>query len=172
MRRVSARWVMATGATLLAVLVAVGVYVRAETQEDFTWGNETSGPVKVGEPVLIGMDNTYPGATVQLKDVTPVIVENTAKARVETMVCQKRERTGIIMMTGSLRPYCRATRATDGYQLSKAARDDEFLLVRVTARQPGRVRIDGLKVAYSRGWRSLWMPVHGRAGITAKLDVR
>lgn len=152
-------------------LMTVGLYVHAEAHGDFSWGNETSGSVKVGEPVLIGMDTTYPAATVTLKDVTPVVVENTADARVETMICQKRGRTGIIMVTGSLRSYCRATPDADGYVLRKSAISDEFILVRVTARQPGQVRIDGVKIAYARGWRSLGLRVHARAGITAELAV-
>jgi hypothetical protein len=154
----------------VVVLVVVSTYQLFSIESAFVWGNEVSGPSRVGEPVLVGMGNTSPAQTVTVRGARPVVRENSADAQIQIMICRKRAATGLILIRGAARPSCRKTVTADGYVLRRSAHDREFIMARVVARQPGEVHLDGVDVAYSRGWRDLWMTRHGRAGIEAKLS--
>lgn len=106
------------------------------------------------ETVHIGMaypKKSYWDSTVRLTDADPLVLENTADAEITIHVCHERG-IGIGSVTGSLREYCKSIlnlAAEPTLTLAPQAR--ERLILTITPRRSGRVRIVGIDLTYRHG---------------------
>lgn len=108
-------------------------------------------------PLHIGMayaHKPYWSSSVRLTDADPLTVENTADAKITVTVCQERAGADIGSVTGDLRDYCTSIlNLTAEPLLSLAPEDNERVILTITPRQPGRVRVVGMDLTYRHGWQ-------------------
>jgi hypothetical protein len=106
------------------------------------------------ETLHIGMayaKKSYWDSTVRVTAAEPLVLENTADADITVHVCHERG-IGIGSVTGSLRGYCRTIlnlAAEPTLKLAPQAR--EQLILTITPRQSGQVRVGGMNLTYRHG---------------------
>lgn len=99
---------------------------------------------------IIGPDHNYfHDTTVDLQRVTPVIVENSARARVQVLSCVP---TFPSEGVASLSDFCRSARVFQPGVINLGA-TQHILLLAITPTRPGSVDIAGLNVRYRDGIR-------------------
>jgi len=153
------RWVAATAVVtaIVVVLAGLGITYWARTPKAFgpVEGATTFDPVPVGTTYLAG-DIVGPTHPVHLLSVEPNIVENSAIAIVDVVLCTARSQEPLGAVKGSLATWCRTVRAPRGtYQRFRggSAYGHEFLVVVVRTYAPGVVKIHGVRVRYRDGLR-------------------
>jgi DNA-binding transcriptional regulator of glucitol operon len=118
-------------------------------------GNGTGGRMKVGHTVysLALYSVTRDNATVDLRSITPRVAVNTAHAAIQVLECQ---RNGNIVTFGAVPrvDYCNHLKsfAPGNHQFS-ANGDKTAIILAITARQTGRIVINGVDVRYHSGVR-------------------
>lgn len=108
------------------------------------------------ETLHIGMaypKKSYWDSTVRVTAAEPLVLENTADADITVHVCHERG-IGIGSVTGSLRGYCKTIlnlAAEPTLTLAPQAR--EQLILTITPRRSGQVRVSGMNLTYRHGLR-------------------
>lgn len=106
------------------------------------------------ETLHIGMayaKKSYWDSTVRVTAADPLVLKNTADADITVHVCHERG-IGIGSVTGNLRAYCKAIlnlAAEPTLTLTPQAR--EQLILTITPRQSGQVRVAGMNLTYRHG---------------------
>lgn len=136
------------------------------------WGNLVDGSAKVGQTLTVDMGSTYPGENVTLHSARPVVRENSANARIQLVVCHYKPGDHLLAVLEPIENYCSSTSPIDGFHLATTTRDDESILARITPRQAGRVRLDGMTISYSRGWQHAWQTGSEQAGMGVRVHVK
>lgn len=141
-------------------------------------GNAITVTAQVADPQTWNLDvgESVSDEIVTLRSIEPVVVQNSADADIELVVC--RWKPGLDARlgadTGSLSKYCSDTSPVPGraFNLDSTDPQAESIIIRVTPKQRGRVEVAGVKVDYRRGWRHLWQTGTEHTGpdvaITAK----
>lgn len=158
--RTRRRWLLAGGAVLLALAgLALGLWWRwlysaHALQSDA--GYELSVPRPVGStvysPAMVFPDGKMP-VTLNVRSVTPQIVQNTAYARIKVLVCHRNDS---IRHTGSDDlSFCAWTKPFTPGVLTIGSDDPgtNSIILAVTTRQVGKVTINGVHVSYRQGPR-------------------
>jgi len=158
---VGRRWTTpAAIALVLAVVVAAaaygGVWLFGPRALQGAGGALVSAQATPGRPVYIG-DVASPvreGTTLDLRSITPVVVRNTSHARIRMVVCHLHGAIGIgTGSAASVRASCDSLqpfRAGD-YELAHSRGDE--ILMQVTPRRAGVLRVARFAVAYRQGMR-------------------
>lgn len=114
------------------------------------------------ETLHVGMaypKRSHRDTSVRVTGADPLVMKNTADADITVHVCHERG-TGIGSVTGNLRDYCRAIlNLAAEPTLTLAPRARERLILTITPRKPGQVRVAGLKLTYRHGWQYGPQPV-------------
>ena len=115
-------------------------------------------PAAVPGPLLVGVTApaTRPGhANVALVEVSADLARNDADADVTFLVCELAGEPVTTVVGEPVEDHCRRTRPAHDTTMRVAG---EYLLMVVTAREKGAVRIDGVEVTYRNGWQLAWLP--------------
>ena len=127
------------------------------------WGSEVWVPVDVDETANVGLQLGFADdERLHVHEITPVVVANTADATIEVVVCRSRVGDGLGASRGSLEPDCVSVDPVTPDVLSHRGRS---VVVRITPRKEGVVRIDGADVRYTRGASHLWQTGTEQAGV-------
>lgn len=106
------------------------------------------------ETLHIGMayaKRSYWDSTVRVTAAEPLVLENTADAEISVHVCHERG-IGIGSVTGSLRDYCKTLLNLSAEPtLTLAPQAREQLILTITPRQSGQVRVGGMNLTYRHG---------------------
>jgi hypothetical protein len=150
-------FVLILGVALIASVLALRWRSHVEVFQDA--GNEMGmlihpGP---GQAAVVGM--TYPRDDENNQRVTvtaarPNVVVNTADATFKVQICVRRAGVGAISADDlrNLGQYCAHVVPAKGASMwVRGARPDQ-VIVTVTPRRPGTVRLRGLHLTYSHGW--------------------
>ncbi|WP_395695018.1 hypothetical protein [Nocardioides sp.] len=160
------RWRSVVAAVVAAVVVVallVGVALLG-----WSWRHPTAfddsgagfevgdGGGRVGRTTYIGM--TFPGAgegTVHLDAATPVVVSGGASATTGVLVCTMSGGSAVGLAHGrEVEQYCSPLEAAAGADLSLGPEPRQQLMLAVTPTRPGeRIKVDGVDVTYTDGWR-------------------
>lgn len=172
-RRVRRRWFLAVGLLFIALTaVAVGLWLRwlySAHAFGSAGGYELASRRPVGA-VFYSPDMTYPDAkqpvTVDIRSVSPRIVENTAGATVEVLICHRND--AISHLGSADLSFCAWTQPFSPGALTLGGDDPgtNSIILAITTRQLGTVVIDGVHVTFRQGLR------HGREDTGGRIVVR
>jgi len=124
----------------------------------------------------VDVGDSMSNETVTLRGVSAVVVQNTADADIEFVIC--RWIPGLDARlgndTGSLDDYCASTTPASERSLNLDPTDPlaESIILRVTPKQVGRVELHGVNVDYQRGWRHLWQSGTEQTGPDVAITVK
>ena len=81
---------------------------------------------------------------------------NTARARFDVRVCERRGTDDFLSYAGSLEPYCSRLTDVDGATLTwnDNGIGDRYVLMTIRPRQVGEVRVKGIDLTYTHGMQS------------------
>lgn len=159
------KWRLAT-LSVLAALLLVGGWVWSHPtvlKNTSALGNFDFAPQPVGTPYFVGVAGssaTRAREVVTLRDVTPHLEVNSARAEVSVYICRTRGMDASGSMTDptvvsdvcrTLRPF----RPGEKLRLFGGAGRDEVVL-KLVASQPGRVQVDKVSFSYTRDRNHLW----------------
>ena len=146
------RAVVAAG--LLLALVASAWWATHPNRFDPVGNRIGTDRAAVGSPLLFGVA-ADPRSDVDLRTVRARVTENTAGARVRVLLCRDDELIGSAI--GPAETTCRGVRPASGATLHPFKKEiDPKLVIEVVPRRPGRVVIDGVRIAYRSGLRWGW----------------
>jgi hypothetical protein len=142
-------------------LAALGLHLRQPTafRETDGWAAGVEDR-DLGDPLYVGM--SYPeddaDGTITIRSASANVVENSAGADISFHVCTIAPHTGIGAIGSSnekdMHEYCDALVPADGATLRLDADPMQQVVMAVTLRQPGRVRVDGMDLEYTLGWQA------------------
>jgi len=151
---------------LLLALVGVGALVIAGWA--FWWwthpnafgpyGSQVGGRIEVGRPMYYDT-GLYPAhrdgeeperIPVTLKQVTPVVIDNSADADIQVRVCRRAEPGTGVGAVRSVRRFCDALDVIDD---DMQLRSTDQVIATVVPQRPGVVHIEGFRVDYRDGIR-------------------
>ena len=168
------------------VVVIVLVLVAVVLAKAFAWwsnptvfgppGNGVATTMKAGELQALHVAMTEvsihaPTSRVRLDHARPRAVTNTAAAQVSFSVCTVRD-TGFIAIRGPLGEYCTDVERLQGTELLVSGDNRQYVVMTVRPTRVGVVRIDGIEVAYARGWRHAWQRGTEATGLEVRIRVR
>jgi hypothetical protein len=150
---------LASAVVLVLVLVAWGSVWWDRTPEALSGGFAARlDPTAAPGPVLVGITSpaTRPGqAHVKVVDVSADVARNDADADVSFFVCELKGDPVATVVAEPVEDHCRRTRPAHDTTMRVAG---EYLIMVITAREAGAVRIDSVDVTYRNGWQLLWLP--------------
>ena len=96
-----------------------------------------------------------PGSA-ELSSAEPHVLVNTARARIDVRVCERRGTEDVLSYAGSLEPYCSRLTDVDGATLTwnDNGIGDRDVLMTIRPRQVGEVRVKGIDLTYTHGMQS------------------
>ncbi|GAA2126070.1 hypothetical protein GCM10009843_24290 [Nocardioides bigeumensis] len=160
---------LATAVVLVLVLVAWSAVWWDRTPPVLGGSFETRlDPTPVPGPVLVGITSpaTVPGqANVSLVDVSPELTRNDADADVSFLVCELKGDPITAVVAEPIEDHCRRTRPAHDTTIRVAG---EYLVMAITARERGTVRVESVDVTYRNGWQLVWLPRTVTVGISAR----
>ena len=153
-----------TAAMVVTVLLAAGGRWLTHADALPSSGNQVTVPTAVGRTVWMSAaistspprDGRPVGARLQLRQVTPHVLENSSGATVDVLLC--RRNADPVAVGAQFDPPPRQCASIEPFRsadviLSQRPGGAE-LLVRVTPHRPGLVRIGGLDISYRTGLRT------------------
>lgn len=160
------RWVAVTVA-----VVTIGAFIVWWTRPDAfgPYGNAVSAQLVVGETLDVNLSVTSIQEQVTTHALEPRITENTADADIDVVLCELDGDDRLGAGTGELDRYCTSVRPATAGQIDWRRND---LMVRVTPRRAGTVRIEGTEIGYTRGWRHLRQTGTQHTGTAVVLTAR
>lgn len=140
---------------VFALLSALGFYWLTSADALASGGNLAGGPGTVGH-TLYSQPLVSPAGSdrvsVRLTSATPRTVENTADADIRVLLCVVNGQ--VPEFPGSATPPCTSTAPfTAGSRVLGSQAGLSTLILAITPRRPGIIRIDGLTVHYRDGIR-------------------
>lgn len=118
------------------------------------WGQKYTGGGM--EAIHFGMayaQKPYWSSSVRLTEADPRVAENTAGAKITVTVCRG-DGEGLGSATGNLRDFCTSILNLAAEPLlALAPESDERVILTITPRRPGRVRVVGIDLTYRHGWQ-------------------
>ena len=151
-------WRLVICAVVLVVLIVPGRILATEHKADDALtaysGAVTASTVAVGESWHADTGvQAVDGDSLVLVEVRPRMSFDSTDAIVEVQLCTPKPGQRVRVITGSLSEPCQVIASIPGGR-GRLVPGGAQLIVTVTARQPGRVRIDGYDVTYiDRGRR-------------------
>lgn len=92
--------------------------------------------------------------TVTINGIEPVILTNTANARIVFWLCTEKPGRAFISAIGNPQRHCRDLRPVEDQTVTLYRRPGPQITMTVVPTRPGVVRVRGMRVSYSEGWRS------------------
>lgn len=127
---------------------------------------------KVGEPFYFSVTQGWEGKPrVHLREASPHVTTNSARAGVEVVYCQLKPDQGTDVVGNADEATAAQMcdfKPLDGAELREGAPRMGQLLVKVTAHQPGAVEVRGVDIAYSQGWQSGRQRTGDKVTLTAR----
>ena len=142
-------------------LAALGLHLRQPTafRETDGWAAGVENR-DLDDPLYVGMSYADDDAegTITIRSARAHVVENSADADITFYVCALAPLTGIGAIGSSneqdMRELCDSLVPADGATLRLDAQPMQQVVMAVTLRQPGRVRVDGMDLEYTLGWQA------------------
>ncbi len=140
-------------AVVLVALVVVGERWRTHPERfEPAGGSITQVALPVGGSTVIGMLAAPLEGEVRLIDAEPVVVGDTAVAEVRVLICHRKPgRDSLAAVRGTADQVCARTSTARDTPLGAWSQANAYLAVELTARQPGAVRVEGVRVRYRSG---------------------
>lgn len=161
---------LATAVVIALVLLAWGSYWWQRSPEPLTNSFETKvDPRPVPGPVLVGITTpaTRPGQNnVGLVEVSPELSRNDADADISFVVCELKGDPILTAVAEPIEDHCRRTRPAHDTTMRVAG---EYLVMVITARERGAVRVESVDVTYRNGWQLVWLPRTITVAVSARL---
>jgi hypothetical protein len=139
-------------------------------------GNKVSATAKAPGTVIVGTQIVahgpwdapfaYDPEPVQVRSIIPVVVENSADADIELLLCGEGSPVAVGAADDVSAACPGATPVVPGSMILSAQPPNDMIAV-ITTRRPGVVRIEGFRVDYSSGIRSTTVD----AGINVEVTV-
>lgn len=147
-------------ALVVAVVVAAaaygGVWLFGPRALQGAGAAAVSASVAPGHPVFVGdvASPVHEGTTLDLRSIAPVVVRNTSRAVIRMVVCHLRGATGIgTAGPATVRASCDSLQPFRPGDYRLAFRNGDEILMRVTPRRSGVVRVAKFAVTYRQGMR-------------------
>ena len=161
---------ISTVAMLVTVLLTAGGRWLTHADALSPSGNQVTAPTTVGRTVWLAANVETGGEALQLRRVTPHLLANSSGATVDVVLCRRSaDPLGVGAQADPPTRQCSALVPVGSADVILSQRPGGAeLLVRVTPRRHGLVRIDGLDISYRTGLRTgtqrsgMWMVVPTR----------
>ena len=142
-------------------LTALGLHLRHPPAFDEVGGWAAGVENRdLGDPLYVGMSYPHDDAegTITIRSARANVVRDSADAEIAFYVCTIAPLTGVgAIGSGSekdIQEYCDSLVPAVGATLRLDAQPMQQVVMAVTLRQPGRVRVDGMDLGYTLGWRA------------------
>lgn len=91
-----------------------------------------------------------------LSSAEPHVLVNTARARIDLRVCERRGTDEFLSYAGGLEPFCASVRTVEGATLTwnKDGIGDSYVVMTIRPRRVGEVRVERIDLTYTRGRQS------------------
>lgn len=97
-----------------------------------------------------------PPGSAELRAAEPQVLVNTARARFDVRLCERRGRSTIYSFAGGLDRFCSRLSDVDGATLTwdEDGVGDSYLVMTIRPRRVGEVRVQGIDLTYTHGLQS------------------
>lgn len=125
-----------------------------------------AGDVVYADAIVFPLGSPDDFVDVSITSIKPRVVDTSAGATVDILVCTQSEAGRIAIVTGSIDKYCASAVPWRPGTIRLGQMSSTYLMYAITSSQPGAVRIDGADVSFRKGirWGGQW--VGGNISIT------
>lgn len=158
---------------VLAAVVAAAAWWWMHPRAFDSYGGQVGAPVEPGGTANVNLNVPRQDLDVTIRSISVDVAENTSDAEIDLVLCSHPAAPDAVLGAGFGdlgRADCSSVRPAVGVRSVDWRR--ESLIVRVTPRQAGTVRITGAWVRYSRDWRHGWQTGSERTGIEVVVPSR
>jgi hypothetical protein len=152
-------WVLVIAA--VSGLVALGLHLRQPTAFNEAGGWATGVENRdLNDPLYVGMSYAQDEAEgiITIRSARANVVQDSADADIEFYVCSIAPLAGVGAIGASnekdMHDFCDSLVPADGATLRLNALPMQQVVMAVTLRHPGLVRVDGLDLDYTLGWQA------------------